>query len=855
MTRNKFIIVSLLLISILLYLFTFNMKPSNLTEAVVMDFSKDGFVDASTLENTNKLVKTIGVFELYLDETTSFFKVVNTSTDVVWESNPIVRDPWESDINNSITNSALDKQKSTLEISYFNSSGSLATINNYKYSIYHPKDILNDEGERTFQIKYTENGFQILYIIEDLEIDYLFFPKFLPKDVLEGMEDRFVLEAIAYTGYDEDREIYELVQYENMSKLVKKRLYSIFYEDLNYTREQAISENASYGYNERYEKVRFEIGIDVSLNNEGIEASIIKNSIVEPSNVKLASITFLPLFGTAVSMIDGVKTEGYIVLPDGSGAVLEFNNGKFYQEPYSKRVYGEDLAILSVKMPEQQQKISIPLYGMVKEDAAFAAIITNGDSMATIHADVSGRIDSYNKVYVSFKLRENESITLGSGFNQYGLDLYTEDIVDTDFTVKYIFLDSTESSYVGIANTYQDYLTTQFNFNSTDITTETIVTTEFIGTYDQKEFFLGVPYYSNNSLTTFSQAEIILDELLLRDVSNINVIYSGMINGGISSSLNDRFDIEKELGGKKDYEDLLDYLDSKDISLYPNVKLMTTSDYNKIFDRGRYTSTRIDGSRSLLFKYHLPSKLPYSETQYDIDVNEYVVNPIYFESIMDRLADDYNEDKLSFDMLGSILGGNYDENNILYKQDSLRLQESLLSEMQEEIMLSSPLGFAFPYSSYITDLPMETTLYAILDYQIPLLQLVLSGKIDYSTVSLNLATERSIQYNFLKVIETGSNIKYTLTYDNSKELKNTPYNYYYSTQYSIWLDSIEDTVKELDEIGIHEGFLVDHEKIENNVYKVTYSNGLEIILNYNLSDVTIGINTIPSMDYIVLEVN
>ncbi|MCK5388718.1 MAG: hypothetical protein KAJ22_05470, partial [Candidatus Izimaplasma sp.] len=141
------------------------------------------------------------------------------------------------------------------------------------------------------------------------------------------------------------------------------------------------------------------------------------------------------------------------------------------------------------------------------------------------------------------------------------------------------------------------------------------------------------------------------------------------------------------------------------------------------------------------------------------------------------------------------------------------------------------------------------------DYQIPLLQLVLSGKIDYSTVSLNMSSERSSQYNFLKVIETGSNIKYTLSYDDSKELRNTPFNYYLSTSYTNWLDRIEDNVKEIDLIGIHEGHLVAHERIENNVYKVTYSHGLEIIINYNLSDVTIGTTVVEAMDYTVLEVD
>jgi hypothetical protein len=182
--------------------------------------------------------------------------------------------------------------------------------------------------------------------------------------------------------------------------------------------------------------------------------------------------------------------------------------------------------------------------------------------------------------------------------------------------------------------------------------------------------------------------------------------------------------------------------------------------------------------------------------------------------------------------------------------------KDVLGMVDQNLMLSNPLGFAMPYAEYVMDLPLETTLYAILDYQIPLLQLVLSGKVDYSTVSLNMANERTVQYNFLKAIETGSNIKYTLSYDNSRELRETEFNYYISTQYTNWLDRIEEQVKEIDEIGIHGGYLVGHEQIANNVYKVTYSNGVVVLINYNLTAVSDGISyNIPAMDYLVLEVD
>lgn len=857
MKKNRLIILGLIVVLALLYTVLFNMSSSEKVDAKLMSFSKDNFVEAEILSDTNHLAASNNNYQLFVDETTSHFKVVDVSNGVEWYSNPYLMDPWQLDLSQPITNSALDKQKSTLELTYFNHTGSLASLNNYEYSISHPASVLYSAGLRTYSISYTDTGFQVLYVIEDVDIDYLYFPKFISPEVLESLDNHNILEAIAYTGYDEDLNLYEITQYEDMSRLVRSRLYDVFYGDdsLNYTREQAIAENASYGYTETFEKVRFEIAVDVSLTASGVKTSIIQNSIVESGNVKLATVSLFPYFGAAISEIDKIETEGYIVLPDGSGAVIEFNNGKNYQQPYSKRLYGDDLAVLDHKMAETQEKISIPLYGMIKDNAGFAAIITEGDAMATLNADVSGRIDSYNKVFTSFNFRENESVTLGSGGNQYGLDLWTEDRVQSDFVVEYTFLNGSDANYVGIAKVYQEYLETEFGFTSVDNTTDTILTTELLGSYDKKDFFMGVPYYTNESLTTFEQAEELLRDFFDRDITNINVIYKGMLNGGLGSSVSDQFKIEKVLGGKRDYKDLLQFSEANNIVVTPEIRVLATSEYDKMFDKFRYTSSRIDGSQSMIFNYHLPSKLPYIETPFAFFDDDYVISPYFYEEITKRFIDDYDGNCISFALMGSTLGGDY-STDMLYKQDSLRLQSEVLSNIDEELTLSSPLGFAFSSSSFITNLPFETTLYAILDYQIPLLQLVLSGKIDYSTVSLNMANERTTQYNFLKTIESGSNLKYTLSFDDSQELRDTEFSFYISTQYTNWIDRIELQVKELDSLGIHEGYLVGHEKIQKNVFLVTYSTGLEIIINYNLSDITTttGID-VESLNYVVLEVD
>ena len=214
---KKIIILSLIVILILGYVFLFNLKASAIPESDVQSFERSGFMDAETLSNVDRWVAENDDFALYLDETTSYFRVLDKRSGAIWRSNPDERDPWETTPGKTITVTAIEKQKSTLEITYFDKAGASTTINNYKLAISHPASVLNDAGARTYDIKYLANGFQVLYRIEDLEIDYLFFPKYLPKDVMETLEDRSILESIAYKGFDEETGLYEITAYESMS--------------------------------------------------------------------------------------------------------------------------------------------------------------------------------------------------------------------------------------------------------------------------------------------------------------------------------------------------------------------------------------------------------------------------------------------------------------------------------------------------------------------------------------------------------------------------------------------------------------------------------------------------------------
>lgn len=843
--------ILVIILGITTYQLAFKLKAADLQFPELIPFDETGFVAGSELSDNNKLVVSNANFELYLDETNTYFKVVDKRNGEVWQSNPTIPDPWEAE-SGKITPTAIEKQKATLEVQYVDANGSLTTINNYKFSISHPESRLSAAGERTYKIKYLNDGFQVLYMLEDLEVDYLFFPKFLPKEIMETLEDRAILEQIAYTKFDEVTGLYEIARYETMSRLVINRLYDIFYGKLGYTREQAIEENFGYGYTVDYEKIRFQIGVEVKLTDKGIQTAIMRNTLQEFGGSRISSISLYPMFGTAIAEIAGVPTEGYIVLPDGTGAIMNFNNGKYYQNPYRKRLYGQDLALLPFKMREQQQDITIPVFGMIKEVGGFAGIITEGDAMATINADVSGRIDSYNNVFISFNLRESEAITLGTPSVPHGITLWTKPIVRTDFVVQYEFLTGAKNNYVGVAESYRNYLIDTYGLSFNDQTTQTVITTEFLGAYDKKEFFLGIPYNTTRSLTTFKQALKIIDDMQALNIDDINVIYSGVFNGGLSQSIETKMDVERVLGNEQGFKRMVNTLETDHIDVYASVKLMTVNGYRRFSDQYTYSAKRITGNNAYLYEYHYPTGLPYSETMYPHSDADYIINPKYYQAIYDKMVKDFKHDYIDLSMLGQYLTGSYDKSNILFKQDALRLQQAILAESNKQLMLRNPMGFAMPYATYITDLPTDTTLYAIIDEQIPLLQLALSGLVDYAGDSINIISTRSIEYNFLKAIETGSNLKYTLTYDDSRELLNTEYNQYNSTYYKNWLDLMQTQKEELDAIGIHQGRLVQHEIIANNVYKVTYSHGLEVVINYNLTPYSYLGQVVFAMNYKVV---
>ena len=120
---------------------------------------------------------------------------------------------------------------------------------------------------------------------------------------------------------------------------------------------------------------------------------------------------------------------------------------------------------------------------------------------------------------------------------------------------------------------------------------------------------------------------------------------------------------------------------------------------------------------------------------------------------------------------------------------------------------------------------------------------------------INAYDEKGLNNHIMKILETGSNIEFTFSYDSSDELIQTDYNYYYYTQYSDWAKEVKSLLAVLDTLELHKYYLASHDIVNDNhsLFKVTYKvkpecassvtdSEFSIYLNYSDVKINLGLN-------------
>jgi len=751
---------------------------------------------------------------LYMNKATAEIAVKDKRDGYVWFSNPVGRD------NDSVATPLYKSEMaSQIAITYYNEKGQVQTTNSFDDSV----------KKNQFEMQKTDKGVKIVFKFGEAADPASGIPKAISKErfeerILNKITDEKLKKDVNFKFiFNEEKNIYTLrkLQPDILEKLQQTL------ESIGYTKEDAAQDNAaaSGGEGAAVEaKPVFTIPVEYSLDGDQLVAKVPVAEIQDTKEFPLATISLMKYFGAA-----GTSKEGYIFVPDGSGALIRLNNKKLNAEPYNLPVYGTDETFDVKEKVQFNETTRLPVFGLKQNDHAFVGIIESGDAMANITADISGRFDSFNTVGGKFQMTAMDFYSLSSGTKTSSVPMFQKNTYKGDLQIRYAFLTGDKADYTGMAAEYRDYLVGKYSLKPLEASAAAPFVLEVEGAFRKQKSFLGIPYESIEPLTRYEEAVSLVELLKKRGVKNVDLRYVGWFNDGIRHSAPDDISLVGKLGGKGDFNDLIDYAKKNGIGLYPDVAFLQKYKGAK---GGAYF---LDRRRAEIDDYD-----PVMNVKDTTKFSHYVLSAAALPKMVDGFLNDYADfgvGGVSLRDLGDEVNSDFDADHPISRQDALATvvgEAAKLKEKAGKIMVNGGNAYALPYASSIVGAPTKSSRMNITDADIPFYQIALHGYYDVAGSPFNMDEYQNPRLSMLKALETGSNVYFEWYYNEPSSVKDTAYNDLYALHYEDWLEEAASVYKEAEAVlgKVRNQPIVGHRTLADQVVQTTFADGTKITVNY-----------------------
>lgn len=577
------------------------------------------------------------------------------------------------------------------------------------------------------------------------------------------------------------------------------------------------------------------VPVRYTLGDAYLEASVECADIVETQLEKGRSLTELTVLGSFGA--GAADEEGYFVLPDGCGALVEFNNGKTDAAAYRQPFYGRDITAILSRKPALTENLLMPVYGIVKQDNALAVVITQGDGSAMLNASVSEQsMSSYNFCYPSFVLRGTDTYLM-AGSSGGKVTVFEDGAIKTDrVSLRYYPIAEKNADYMDIAEIYRGYLTEDAGVSAKAQPDTTTLCLDLYGGTMKKRSILGIPVTMKTSMTSFAQAQEIISGFAEYGVEDMAVVYHNWTNDGISGKVDDSAKPAGILGGSGAFGTLTDYMEEQGFSLYPavnNKEFRSGGGYHVFTD----TAIRISGSYSRQIRYNLA----YGVQDMSASTRS-LLSPAVFGELYRTLAQRSSSRGLTGICLGemtSTLYGDYGKAE-MSREDT---KTALLSSYQEltgaglSLYADACAAYAFPHASRIGDVPLQSSGFDLFDGDIPFYQIVLHGLIPYSSTPINGSADSDAA--FLLAIAAGCDPAYDMIYADASDLKDTQLDTYFYSHYAYWQEQAAKQYQLAAELlsAVSDQQIVEYQR-DGDCSVTQYADGTTITVDYETETIT-----------------
>lgn len=557
------------------------------------------------------------------------------------------------------------------------------------------------------------------------------------------------------------------------------------------------------------------------------------DEIEETTADKLLDMEIAPLLGAT-----GTKDEGYILIPDGSGALIRFNNGKTKAGSYKAQVYGSDKTFAATVDNNTMLRAALPVLGMDCGDYGLMAVATQGDAHAYVNAAVSGVTNSYNTMNFSFSVRAKGEYTIGEeNYNARTVNLYQQDKSTLGrYEVSYYPLPEGACDWTSMADAYGNLL-----LGDRTAEAESRVSLRFEGMIYKDKPFLGIPVSTAIALTPYDSAAEILQVLAdagipaVAEYQNWNNNTARNRMGGVKAS--------GTLGGSKAFSALLEKAERLDAPVYFTTNALSFSSENALIARFTDAATKLS---SFPVELHTFSISTHKEDE--TIAHDYVIKA-------DKAADKAADLLAAYGKLGAKVSLG-DAANLLYSdytsktgnRSALKAAVTELLDGAGATLMSWPNAYALPYAAYVTDVPMHASSLSLADEAVPFYARVLQGRVGFSGAAVNLADEPRTA--FLYALESGGDLAFTLAAENTDELRFSDDSALYAIRFEDWKDTIIAMQTELNAVRSELGSLISREAAGKTV-TLRHDGGV-LVLNYDTAAAQTAFGPVEGLGYLIV---
>lgn len=641
-----------------------------------------------------------------------------------------------------------------------------------------------------------------------------------------------------------------------------------------YTYEELDTDHSMTGYEgDDAAPPRFRLSLEYKIVDGGFEVRLPANGIeFDESSYQFDTVQILPYFAAGSNTYTG-----YTMIPDGSGTLIRFEDVKGQTYNVSGQVYGADYAYHEIS-GQHSEVMRWPVWGVVTNygelapekvtakaaDAAdstastttttttttttdddedpgepitytngYMALITEGDSLATLMTEHGGTLHPYNTVYAKFTPRPSDTYNLADSISVSGSATWTvtsERKYTESYRIRYFLLTDPEiadeknlkntydASYQGMALALRDYWTSNGTLTKLENVQENIpLYVETFGAIETLERIMSFPVEVDTPLTTFEDIKTMYNELTELGIGNVNFKLSGYANGTMDFyTYPAKLKFNKAVGGDEGFTDLVNFARENNFQIYPDFDFAYMN-YTDAFDgvwKKRDAIKTIDDRYTVRRAYD-PATQSFDKTF------ALCISPKSYEMFFEKFNPIYSgfgNSAISLSTMGTDLNSDFDEDEPYHREDNkaytIEFME-LMDENYDSIMVEGGNAFVLPYVDVITEVSLTSSKYVKASESIPFMGMVLHGSKVFTGTAANM--EGDINEMILRSIENGASLYFILSYQNTNRLKeNKSTSKYYSVNYEIWKEDMAGYYTTLNEAlkDVQDQYIVDHQFLD-----------------------------------------